>query len=155
MTDYKLPKDISNICLSYFDNDEKIYYEKKWDKFNKYSIFTTAVINGWFDLLIWARQNNYDYDFNTYACAYAALNNHLEILKWLVQNGCPWDEKVVIWASYGGHLEILKWALQNGCKWHENICYCALDKKHVDIIDWIKTQKCLCACKYHKSMIKY
>ncbi len=42
-------------------------------------------------------------------------NGHLEVLKWLRANGCPWNEEVCGLAATEGHLEILKWARENGC----------------------------------------
>jgi len=32
---------------------------------------------------------------------------HLEVLKWLSVNGCPWDEWTCAFAAEGGHLEVL------------------------------------------------
>ena len=46
---------------------------------------------------------------------YAAENGHLEVLKWLRENGCPWNEWTCKNAAGNGHLEILKWARENGC----------------------------------------
>jgi len=37
----------------------------------------------------------------------AAAGGHLEILKWLHVNKCPWDEYVCVSAVSNGHLEVL------------------------------------------------
>ena len=50
-------------------------------------------------------------------CVYAAVNGHLEILKWARENGCPWDKCTCTYAASNGHLEVLKWARENGCPW--------------------------------------
>jgi len=53
----------------------------------------------------------------------AALNGHLELLKWARANGCcPWDEEMCSNAALNGHLELLKWARANGCRWNETTC---------------------------------
>ena len=45
----------------------------------------------------------------------AAKNGHLECLKYLHENGCPWDKWSCEFASKNGHLEILKYLHENGC----------------------------------------
>lgn len=50
------------------------------------------------------------------ACVLAAKMGHLECLKYLHQDGCPWgDEQICVAAAETGKLECLKFALQNGC----------------------------------------
>jgi hypothetical protein len=39
----------------------------------------------------------------------------LECLKYLHENGCPWDEETCYVAALSGHLECLKYAQENGC----------------------------------------
>ena len=45
----------------------------------------------------------------------AAENGHLEVLRWLRENGCPWDFTTCSSAAKNGHLEVLQWACENGC----------------------------------------
>ena len=47
---------------------------------------------------------------------------HLEVLKYLHENGCPWGEYTCRSAAEGGHLEVLKYAHENGCPWDEGTC---------------------------------
>lgn len=71
----RLPKDIFNICLSYFTDEEIIYSEKQnWDKFEKDKICNIAAVYGWLDLLIWAREKNYPW--NVYISIHTAENGH-------------------------------------------------------------------------------
>ena len=51
---------------------------------------------------------------NEAACAGAAFGGHLETLRWLRQNGCPWDEKTCLDAARQGHLRVFEWALKEG-----------------------------------------
>ena len=37
------------------------------------------------------------------------------MLKYLHENGCPWDEGTCVAAAKGGHLDVLKYAHKNGC----------------------------------------
>merc|ERR1711924_433813 len=43
---------------------------------------------------------------------------HLEVLKWLRAEGCPWDLTTCDYAVRGGHVEVLRWARENGCPWN-------------------------------------
>jgi hypothetical protein len=47
-------------------------------------------------------------------CWSAARHGHLEVLKWLRENGCPWDWWACKAAAGGGHLEVLEWMGANG-----------------------------------------
>ena len=76
----QLPKDLKNICCSYLTDDECMYINNEWTKFNKDYVCYIAGYNGWLDLLIWGRQNDCSWYF--YICINAAHNGHLEVLKW-------------------------------------------------------------------------
>ena len=39
---------------------------------------------------------------------------HLETLRWLRSNGCPWDEQTCLDAAREGHLRVFEWALREG-----------------------------------------
>ena len=108
-----LIKEVSNICLSYLSDEERIYIKKEWDKFDTHMICDIAAIHGWLDLLIWARKRNYEWSNLTCLCA--AGNGNLEILKWLRLNGCEWDFYTCAYAAESGHLSTLEWARKNGC----------------------------------------
>src|SRR6185369_4697579 len=108
-----LIEDLSNLCLSYLSEEEQIYISNEWDKYEKDNICNIAAKYGWLDLLIYARQNDYEWDDDV--CSYAAENGHLEVLKWARKNGCEWNSLVCDFAAKGGHFEVLKWARENGC----------------------------------------
>ena len=50
-----------------------------------------------------------------YLCKNAARNGHLECIKYLRENGCPWDEETCSSAAFYGHLDCLQYAYENGC----------------------------------------
>ena len=47
----------------------------------------------------------------------AAKNGDLECLKYLHENGCPWDADATRMAAAHGHLECFKYLHENGCPW--------------------------------------
>jgi hypothetical protein len=53
-------------------------------------------------------------------CANAAENGNLEMLQWLRERGCPWNNYVCRSASELCHEEMLQWIHENGrpC-WHK------------------------------------
>ena len=51
-------------------------------------------------------------------CADAAMGGHIEVLKWLRAEGCPWYYETCLFAVDKGHVELLRWARENGCPWH-------------------------------------
>lgn len=52
-------------------------------------------------------------------CAFAARAGQLRILKTLrsLKSPCPWDEDVCTIAAHHGYFDLLKWAIENGCPW--------------------------------------
>ena len=52
---------------------------------------------------------------DSYTCSFAALNGHLEVLKWARENACPWDSYTCSYAVANGQLEVLKWLEENNC----------------------------------------
>lgn len=40
--------------------------------------------------------------------------SHLEVLKWAIANGAPWDDRVVHYARLKGRRDVLERALVNG-----------------------------------------
>jgi ankyrin repeat protein len=52
----------------------------------------------------------------------AAANGHLECVKYLQENGCPWDLDIYTNTAAKGHLECVKYLLENGCSWDEEMC---------------------------------
>lgn len=61
-----------------------------------------------FEILKWARENNYSW--NALTITFAARSRNLDMLKWIVDNGCPMNIMTCIEACEMGHLSILKWA---------------------------------------------
>jgi len=46
---------------------------------------------------------------------------HLDVLAWLKENECPWNEEGTCSAAAERcQLEVLKWLREQGCKWDAN-----------------------------------
>ena len=44
-----------------------------------------------------------------------SLNGHLPVLKYLHENGCPWDSDTCQYAAYHKHWDCLQYAVDNKC----------------------------------------
>jgi hypothetical protein len=55
--------------------------------------------------------------WNEQTCSYAATVGRLECLKYAHENGCPWNDETCSSAACNGHLNCLKYAHENGCPW--------------------------------------
>jgi hypothetical protein len=72
------------------------------------------------------------------------MKGHLEVLKWLREIGCPWDEKTCSHAAEGGHLEVLKWLREIGCPWDEETLVSAITNDRYDVLRWALANGCPC-----------
>jgi tRNA(Ile)-lysidine synthase TilS/MesJ len=60
----------------------------------------------------------------------AVNGDHMEVLQYLHENGCPWDSDACHIAAGNCNLEILKYLHDNGCPWDEWTLSIANDKGH-------------------------
>lgn len=104
------------------------------------SLMAGAAYGGHLDLMKWLRANGCPWDF--YICACAAQEGHLNVLKWARANGCDWDGTTCSYAAASGHLDILKWAKANGCNWDEDTCSYAAQEGQLGILKWARANDC-------------
>lgn len=69
--------------------------------------------------LKYIHENGFPWDHS--ATYKAAENCHLECLKYLHNNGCPWDDYTAYKAAESGDMECLKYVYTNGCPWNSRI----------------------------------
>ena len=80
--------------------------------------------------------------WNEFTCSMAAIGGHLDVLKYLHENGCTWDEWTCLIAASGGHLDMLKYAHENGCPWDERTCWQAAFGGHLDMLKYARENGC-------------
>jgi len=54
--------------------------------------------------------------------AEASLRGRLDLLKWAVAEGCPWDDDACAAALAGGHAHVFAWLCDAGCPWTVDRC---------------------------------
>jgi hypothetical protein len=70
------------------------------------------------DVLIVAK--TYDLAWNVHLCNSAAASGQLQLLQWLRERLCPWDESVVLEnAALGGNVNMLIWMQQHTAPWSQ------------------------------------
>ncbi|KAG5178060.1 hypothetical protein JKP88DRAFT_350445 [Tribonema minus] len=99
-----------------------------------------AARRGRLNLLEWLRENGCPWDEHT--CSGAAEGGHLEVLRWARANGCPWSQETTWAAAKGGHLEVLQWAAANGCPCDEETCRNAACGGHLAALQWLRARGC-------------
>jgi len=109
-----------------------------------FNIAYIAAKSGNFELLKYVFQKPTTHEFDSKYCKAASSGGHMEILKWLRSNGCPWCKKTCKAAAKHGHLEILKYARMNGCPWDKKTCKAAALSGHAEVLRWAREQGCPC-----------
>ena len=73
------------------------------------------------------------------ACAYAALNGHLECLRYLREEvKAPWDFYTAAWAARNGHLHILEYLVERKYgKYNGDACLWAAKNGHLDCLKYL------------------
>ncbi|ATZ80151.1 ankyrin repeat domain-containing protein [Bodo saltans virus] len=99
-----------------------------------------AAINGHLECLKYAHENGCPWDSNT--CLQAAGNGHLECLKYAHENGCPWNMLTCEYAAKYGHLECLKYLHENGCPWNILTCAYAAQNGHLECLKYAHENGC-------------
>ena len=76
---------------------------------------------------------------NAFACADAAENGHLEVLKYLRETAkAPWDWKTAIWAAENGHLHILEYLVERKYdQYSTRVCWEAAGNGHLDCLQYL------------------
>ena len=75
----------------------------------------------------------------TFACASAAQNGHLEVLKYLREEAkAPWDWSTASWAAQNGHLHILEYLVERKFdKYNAWACWFAAKYGHLDCLKYL------------------
>jgi len=78
----------------------------------------------------------------TWACAKAAKNGHLEILKYLHEEAkAPWDWVTASWAARYGHLHILEYLVERKYdEYNEGACERAAANGHLECLKYLREE---------------
>ena len=118
---------------------------KYWKAHAKKSLFDKftcafAALGGQMEVLVWLRENNCPW--NEWTCYAAARGGHLDVLKYAHEKSCPWDERSCRIAAYGGHLDVMKYAHAKGCTWDASTCNTAACGGHLEVLKYAHEKGC-------------
>ena len=63
--------------------------------------------------------------------------DNIKILKYLHENGCPWDDKVTYKAALKGNLDCLMYALENDCPVTENLVLASVVSRSLKCLEYL------------------
>ena len=66
-----------------------------------------------------------------YLCDNIIETNNIELIKWSVEHGCPWNDLSIMKVIKLDDYELLRWAIETGCEW-ANFTQYNIDKKSLD-----------------------
>jgi len=76
--------------------------------------------------------------WNEVTCALAAGGGYLEVLQWAREHHCPWNSLTTTWAAEGGHLAVLQWAREHHCLWYSYACMYAAEAGQLEVLQWVR-----------------
>jgi len=97
-----------------------------------------ASSGGHIQVLRWLLDNGFAADKSTISIA--AESGHLNIIKLLVEFDCKPDSLAFVYAAYGGYIDIMDWLSEYGCPapvWDYLMLDSILIHKHYNVIEWI------------------
>ena len=86
--------------------------------------------------LLWLKTQGCPFTIGT--AAEAAFEGRLEVLQWLRQHECPWeDSQVLDDAAANGHQTVIEWAVAAGCPMSKRCCENAARGGHFNLVKWL------------------
>ena len=73
---------------------------------------------------------------------YAAGSGNVELLEWLLSQGCPLDPEAPQFAAAHGHIHVLEWLNEHGLPVNDHCLALAVTGGHLDTISWLVDNGC-------------
>lgn len=154
-----------NICIYAAENNNLDMLQ--WARENECpwnnKVCIRAAAKSHFEILKWAITNGCPVN-NSKICSIVAGLGESDLIQWLHYAGCPWDVSTCIEAACSGHFEILKWVIENGCPVNNpSICTIIAEHGNLELLKWLRHRNCpwdvhtciIAACHSHHEMLKW
>lgn len=105
------------------------------------AIFHLAAIYNHRQIITWML--NHGFFWTQYTSNSAIICGHVDLLKWMIKQGCPLDkEDACMLAADNGHFELCKWLHSLDCTLNHHLCEIAIEKKNLLFLQWLFENKC-------------
>lgn len=105
-------------------------------------VISEAARGGHLEVIKWMKQEGCPWGTSTFREA-AGFGN-IELMTWIRDNGCIFDESSVIYASANGKLDALKWLRSNGCPWDIRAVFASAYHEDRSVLGWLIDNGCPC-----------
>jgi hypothetical protein len=95
-----------------------------------------AAWNGNLEILEWLLENGLFFP-STKVFSNAASRNNFQLIKWLYEIECPWDENAMLAAIYVGNMEILDFLEKRNCPWPDDVFLCVAKSGNIQVAHWL------------------
>lgn len=72
----------------------------------------------------------------------AAANGALECLRYTRHIFAPWNSRIAVFAAFNGHLEVLKFLIEDGSAWHSDLLNVCIDYCQTEVFEWAVMNGC-------------
>ena len=102
-----------------------------------------AAASGHMDVIQWLNvTGNLHLSTHTMYSAVETSHERYELVRFLHENGCPWNELTVKTAARRGHFKILKYTISNGCPIDADALNNAVQKGSMDMVKFLFEINC-------------
>jgi Ankyrin repeats (3 copies) len=93
------------------------------------------------DMLLYLKQQGCDFD--EFTMAFAAAEGHLAVCQFLLAEQCPCDTDVCAYAAQNGHLETVRFLHESGCPWDDaGMCATAAESGNLELLKYLQQEGC-------------
>jgi hypothetical protein len=118
----------------------------EWLKISNFTIDYTTVISaikyGRLKILKWLFAQNYHHLIPSSVDPIGYANDHIEIIKWLQEQGYQLNPNILSTHIEINHLSTLIWLFENGCKLPKKLYKRPIENEDIEILNWLLENGC-------------
>jgi hypothetical protein len=102
-----------------------------------------AALSGELSTVIWLHTEHHC-EFNSGTGDYSAMGGHIEMLRWLKQQGLAFSSSTMLSAASYGHTPTCAYLHAAGCPWDRLVVFAAARRSHWGTVRWLLEHGCPC-----------
>ena len=124
--------------IAFSTRDEDVQKELLLKNLSIENINSAAFVEN-LNIVKWLKENNCPWDDSIF---FIAQNGNLNMMKWSKENNCPWYKWTFSEAANNGNLENMKWLLENNCPWDIYTFRNATKNGNLTNMKWLLDNNC-------------